>query len=161
MQTFLPYPDFRRSAEALDQRRLGKQRVEALQVLRGLTVPGYGWRHHPAVRMWRGHEEALGRYALTCCEVWTARGFGDTVADTVTTELRALGVEPVRSEAELAVAGALPAWLGDPDFHRRHQSKLLQKDPAHYGPLFPGVPDDLDYAWPGRPDPPRGDDARR
>ena len=51
MQTFLPYPDFTASAAALDPRRLGKQRVEALQVLRGLTVAGYGWRHHPAVRM--------------------------------------------------------------------------------------------------------------
>jgi hypothetical protein len=49
VQTFLPYADFRRSAEVLDPKRLGKQRVECLQVLRGLTVPTYGWRHHPAV----------------------------------------------------------------------------------------------------------------
>ena len=33
MQTFLPYPDFARSAQALDMRRLGKQRVEVLQIL--------------------------------------------------------------------------------------------------------------------------------
>ena len=52
MQTFLPYADMRRSAQVLDPRRLGKQRVECLQVLRGPTVEGYGWRHHPAVRMW-------------------------------------------------------------------------------------------------------------
>jgi hypothetical protein len=54
VQTFLPYPDFRSTARVLDQRRLGKQRVEALQVLRGLIRPGYGWRHHPAVKMWAG-----------------------------------------------------------------------------------------------------------
>jgi len=41
MQTFLPYPDFERSARALDLKRLGKQRVECIQVLRGLTRPGY------------------------------------------------------------------------------------------------------------------------
>ncbi|GAB3960278.1 hypothetical protein GCM10029978_009170 [Actinoallomurus acanthiterrae] len=64
MQTFLPYADFAATARVLDPRRLGKQRVEALQVLRGLTVPGYGWRHHPAVRMWAGYEEALTRYGL-------------------------------------------------------------------------------------------------
>src|SRR5690606_11138493 len=52
MQTFLPYEDFAATAQVLDQRRLGKQRVEALQVLRGLTRPGYGWRHRPAVSMW-------------------------------------------------------------------------------------------------------------
>ena len=49
VQTFLPYADFERSARSLDQRRLGKQRVECLQGAAGLTVPGYGWRHHPAV----------------------------------------------------------------------------------------------------------------
>ncbi|CAM5346647.1 Cytoplasmic protein OS=Streptomyces chartreusis OX=1969 GN=CP983_00565 PE=4 SV=1 [Streptomyces chartreusis] len=31
MQTFLPHPDFRQTALLLDRRRLGKQRVEALQ----------------------------------------------------------------------------------------------------------------------------------
>jgi len=29
MQTFLPYPDFARSAAVLDRQRLGKQRLEA------------------------------------------------------------------------------------------------------------------------------------
>lgn len=33
VNTFLVYPDFRRSARALDYRRLGKQRVEAYQIL--------------------------------------------------------------------------------------------------------------------------------
>ncbi|NIR59253.1 MAG: cytoplasmic protein, partial [Gammaproteobacteria bacterium] len=51
-------------------RRLGRQRVEAFQVLRGLTFPGYGWRHHPAVKMWAGYEEALVRYGLEICAVW-------------------------------------------------------------------------------------------
>jgi len=62
MQTFLPYLDFAECARVLDDRRLGKQRVEVLQIARAITVPGYGWRHHPAVRMWRGYEEALGAY---------------------------------------------------------------------------------------------------
>ena len=156
VQTFLPYPDFERSARALDLKRLGKQRVEGIQVIRALTRTDYGWRHHPAVLMWRGHPEALGRYALTCCAVWSELGFADTCAATIGTDLRAAGVTTVRTQAELAAAGRLPTWLGDPDFHRSHQSALLRKDPAHYGPLFPGVPDDLEYVWPTRreqPDP--------
>ena len=48
VQTFLPYADFARSAAVLDRTRLGKQRVEAIQVVRALTIPTYGWRHHPA-----------------------------------------------------------------------------------------------------------------
>ncbi|HEU4512712.1 MAG TPA: MSMEG_6728 family protein [Nocardioidaceae bacterium] len=150
MQTFLPYPDFERSARALDQRRLGKQRVECIQVVRGLTREGYGWRNHPAVLMWKGYEEALGRYALTCCEVWVELGFADTCAATIGQDLAQVGITTVRSQHELDAAGALPPWLGDPAFHRSHQSSLLRKDPELYGPLFPGVPDDLDYVWPVR-----------
>ena len=106
MQTFLPFPDFGASARALDPRRLGKQRVECLQVVRGLTVPTHGWRHHPAVTMWRGHLEALGRYSLTCCEVWVAEGRADTCAATLLTDLVAADVPKVRTQPELALAGA-------------------------------------------------------
>ncbi len=148
VQTFLPYPDFEQSARALDVKRLGKQRVECLQVVRGLTVPTYGWRHHPAVKMWRGHLEALGRYTLTCCEVWVEEGRADTCATTVVVDLASAGTTQVRTQAELAEAGALPYWIGDEDFHRSHQSALLRKDPDFYGGMFPGVPDDLPYVWP-------------
>ena len=150
MQTFLPYADFERSARILDLKRLGKQRVECIQVLRGLVRSDYGWRHHPAVLMWKGFEEALGRYAFTMCEVWTEKGFADTCAATIGTDLREAGVQTVRSQIELDAAGALPPWLGYPEFHRSHQSSLVRKDPEHYRPLFPDVPDDLEYWWPVR-----------
>jgi hypothetical protein len=150
MQTFLPYADFDRSARVLDVKRLGKQRVEAIQVVRAVTWSGYGWAHHPAALMWRGYEEALGRYGLTCCEVWTELGFGDTCAATIATDLRAAGVDTIRTQAELAAAGALPPWLGDEAVHRSHRSALVRKDPERYGPLFPDTPGDLPYRWPVR-----------
>jgi hypothetical protein len=150
VQTFLPYADFERSARALDIKRLGKQRVEALQVLRALTRPGYGWANHPAVLMWKGFEEALGRYGLTCCEVWSELGFGDTCALSIAVDLRVAGLSTVRSQLELAAADALPSWLGDSGLHRSHRSALVRKDCEHYGPLFPDVPDDLPYVWPVR-----------
>lgn len=145
VQTFLPYPDFERSARALDVKRLGKQRVECIQVIRGLTWPEYGWRHHPAVKMWRGHEEALGRYSLTMCDVWTGLGFADTCAVTIQADLGAAGITTICTQAELAQAQVLPRWLGDADFHRSHQSSLLRKNPEHY--TF-DVPDDLPNFWP-------------
>jgi hypothetical protein len=150
VQTFLPFPGFTASAQALDPRRLGKQRVEALQVLRGLTVPGYGWRHHPAVRMWAGYEEALVRYGLDMCAVWTAAGRADTCATTLVSDLASHwgGPSRVRAQEELAAAGELPPWLGDPAFHRSHRSALLTRAPEHYGPLFPGTPANLPYVWP-------------
>ncbi|MFV2099582.1 MSMEG_6728 family protein [Micromonospora sp. LOL_024] len=150
MQTFLPYPDFLASADVLDQRRLGKQRVEAIQVLRGLTRPGYGWRNHPAVRMWAGYEEALTRYGLDICAVWCSAGRADTCAATLTADLdAACRIERVRSQPELAAAGELPPWLGRPELHLSHRSSLLRKDPAHYRPAFgDDTPDDLEYVWP-------------
>lgn len=150
VQTFLPFADFERSAHALDPKRLGKQRVETIQIVRALTVAGYGWANHPAALMWKGFEEALGRYGLVCCEVWTGLGFGDTCAATIATDLRTAGVETVRTQGELTAAGAVPPWVGDEDLHRSHRSALVRKDPDHYRPLFPDVPDDLPYVWPVR-----------
>jgi len=53
MQTFLPYADFKRSAQVLDYRRLGKQRVETWQLIRAINGETRGWRNHPAAVMWR------------------------------------------------------------------------------------------------------------
>jgi hypothetical protein len=149
MQTFLPCPGFGESAHILDQKRLGKQRVETIQVLRALTVPGYGWRHHPAAAMWAGYEEGLVRYGLDICQAWCELGRADTCAATLRVDLTArTGIVSIRTQPELAAERELPAWLGDPEFHRSHQSVLVRKDPAHYRPLFPDVPDDLPYVWP-------------
>lgn len=149
MQTFLPYPSFTETAEVLDDRRLGKQRVEVLQVLRALTIVGYGWRHHPVVAMWAGYEEALSCYGITMCRAWTNAGRSDTCAVIIRKDLEAAtGLAVVRSQEELASAGELPSWLGSPKFHRSHQSALLRKHPDHYRRFFRGVPDDLPYVWP-------------
>ena len=58
MQTFMPYPDFVKSVQVLDYRRLGKQRVETYQVLNVLLERTHtkGWRNHPFTRMWSGYE---------------------------------------------------------------------------------------------------------
>ncbi|OBK71865.1 MSMEG_6728 family protein [Mycobacterium sp. 1274761.0] len=150
MQTFLPYPGFTDSARVLDVRRLGKQRVETIQVLRALTVAGYGWRHHPAAAMWAGYEEALVRYGLDVCAVWCESGRADTCAATLVGDLtQAIGTRTVRTQAELATAAELPPWLGDRDFHRSHQAALVRKDPEFYRRFFPDVADDLPYVWPG------------
>ncbi|WP_460962149.1 MSMEG_6728 family protein [Parasphingorhabdus pacifica] len=149
MQTFLPYPDFIETARVLDTKRLGKQRVETMQVLRALTVPGYGWRTHPAVVMWTGYAELLARYGLDVCAVWCSAGYRDTCAATIAADLeRAAGTTTVRTREELALVGELPPWLGDRRFHRSHQSALLRKDPGHYRRYFPGVRSDLPYVWP-------------
>ena len=42
----------------------------------------------------------------------------------------------------------MPPWLGNPDLHLSHRSRLIAKDPRFYSPLFPGTDPDLEYVWP-------------
>lgn len=144
MQTFLPYADPRASARVLDDRRLGKQRVETFQVLRALTWPTYGWKNHPAVRMWRGFVPGLVAYGLACVDEWRARGRADATRAALI-EFSG-GVEP--DWDELHDTGRLPPWVGDEVLHLSHRSALVRKDPRHYRPHFGDVPDDLPYVWP-------------
>jgi hypothetical protein len=146
VQTFLPYADFARSAEVLDSPRLGKQRVETLQVLRALELPDYGWASHPAVLMWRGCTPALVSYGLACVDAWQRRGHADGTADLIGEFAPEVVGVP---QEDLAAAGLLPSWLGDEAVHRSHRSALLRKEPETYRPVFgDDEPDDLPYAWP-------------
>jgi hypothetical protein len=141
MQTFLPSPSFKESASILDQRRLGKQRVETLQIMSAL-IDGRGWINHPAVRMWRGYEYSLLNYQLAICTEWHIyRGFEDTC-------LRKT-MDIFWTRPWLALDYSDPYWLDDDDFHRAHQSNLLKKDQEFYGPMFDqDLPNDLEYLWP-------------
>ena len=67
MQTFIPHTTMRESLDALDNKRLNKQILETYQILKvlGNPDPRAGWRNHPAVKMWRGHEWGLYNYAMT------------------------------------------------------------------------------------------------
>jgi hypothetical protein len=140
VQTFLPFPDFPESARVLDQARLGKQRVEALQVLRAIVLPSYGWQTHPAMQMWRGYVPALTRYALAMVDAWTEQGHPDTTRPLIT---------EFAPEAATDIPLAVPSWLGNRALHLSHRSNLVRKAPEIYAPLFPGVPDDIPYLWPG------------
>ena len=111
-----------------------------MRVLRGYTK---GWATHPAVKMWGGHGGALIRYQRAIVDEWLGRGYRDTCWEkTLDAWHLTFG------ELEGPSAYTDPPWVGDESFHRAHQSNLIRKDPEHYGPLFPGVPDDLPYIWP-------------
>lgn len=132
VNTFLPYPDFVRSAKALDYRRLGKQRVEAWQILQALLGQTKGWVNHPATKLWRGHERALCEYGIAICDEWIKRGYKDTMRERF-----------IAIYSELPDTG-LPNWFGDDLFHQSHQSNLKRKDENYY--QF-NVPISLPYLW--------------
>src|SRR3954453_380180 len=129
MQTFLPVADFTESARLLAEPRLGKQRVECLQVLRALELPDCGWANPPVGATWRGHTAGLVVYSLAMVRVWRERGF----ADSTETLIAEFAPEVVgRPQEELATEGLLPSWVGDEALHRSHRSNLLAKDPEYY-----------------------------
>ncbi|WP_119462220.1 pyrimidine dimer DNA glycosylase/endonuclease V [Rhodospirillaceae bacterium SYSU D60014] len=136
MQTFLPYPDLAAALACLDDRRLGKQRVETMQILKALEAireeRPYGWKRHPAVRMWQGHDDLLRLYLNRSLDEWERRGFRNSIP-----------------RAPLAVADpARPPWWGDERLHRSHRSNLLRKAPEHYSRFGWVEPADLPYYWP-------------
>ena len=137
MQTFLPYKDFTLSAQCLDYRRLGKQRVEALQIFNALTgVPTKsgreykGWKNHPAVTMWQGYEEALLLYKNKMIEEWILRGYNNTME-----------MYGISENVEM------PHWLGKEKLHASHRSNLLRKDFKFYSSYCWTEPDNLEYYW--------------
>jgi hypothetical protein len=121
LQTFLPYSDFAKVALCLDWRRLGKQRVEAKQILDILSGKGkinkYGkisWINHPAVRMWRGYEECLTYYMNIMIMTWISKGYKNNMPLLFTGDV------------------VYPPWMGNERVHSSHRANLLRKNYLHY-----------------------------
>lgn len=135
MQTFLPDSQYSVSARMLDDRRLGKQRVECKQVLIALYKGG-AWENHPATRMWKGYEGQLVKYYEAIAKEWCSRGFVHKMR---------LPDDLVRKAEGHMVE---PFWLGNFHFHESHQSNLVRKYPERYRPMWSDVPDNIPYLWP-------------
>jgi hypothetical protein len=135
MQTFLPHPNIKKSLESLDSRRLGKQRVEAHQILNILLnrTKTKGWRNHPAVIMWRGYENALKIYFNEAVKIWISRGYKNNIK-----------LEIIRGKI------IFPKWFGNKDFHASHRSNLLRKNKKHYSKFNWSEPENLPYLWPAK-----------
>jgi len=132
MNTFLPYPSLKKSAQCLDDKRLGKQRVEAYQILRIVLGenPISGWRHHPITKMWMGYPSALKLYINYCIKEWKKRGFKNT--------MKTYKVPKIIE---------YPKWFGDERVHSSHRSNLLRKDKIYYNKFGWTEPDNLPYFW--------------
>jgi len=159
MQTFLPYPDYKRSALVLDKKRLGNQRKECMQIITVLTLKrseAYGkkkkeyieqhgtivpWSRHPAVLMWKDNVYQLFMYLKEMCNEWVRRGCVDAQwerAEKILNKLKTYVPFDDCSE---------PDWLGNRQFHLSHKSNLLRKNYKHYSKYF-NVPIDIPYYWP-------------
>nr|MDO8084369.1 pyrimidine dimer DNA glycosylase/endonuclease V [Candidatus Sigynarchaeum springense]MDO8118573.1 pyrimidine dimer DNA glycosylase/endonuclease V [Candidatus Sigynarchaeota archaeon] len=138
MPTFITGFDMEESARHLDSKRLGKQRVEALQILRANLSLSKGWKNHPVTKTWKGYEPFLLKvYLKAIMGEWERRGYKNVKCVIMRDEIAGMigGAEPVR-----------PEWLTE-RFILSHKSNLVRKKPEHYSALFPGLPDGIPYSW--------------
>jgi hypothetical protein len=159
MITFLPYANFAQTARCLDWQRLGKQRVEARQVLFAITQPddrlrkaGFSkrgkplisynddtakpeWRRHPAALMWRGYASALAQYGDFIIMEWVYRGYNNNMSLSGFLDVESIDYPP---------------WLGDEKLHNSHKAALLFKNPEFYQRFGWDVQPAQGYYWPTR-----------
>ena len=135
MQTFLPYPDFVKCAQVLDNKRLNKQHLECFQIINVLEGRSHAWKNHPAVRMWKGYETALKYYANCMKEQCLVRGFKSEKI-------------PYYQITEKVI---YPYWFNENLIYISHQSNLMRKDSvfySKYGFIDYGI---SGYFWPVQP----------
>ena len=139
MQTFIPEKSFENSVRVLDRQRLGKQRVETLQIMNALAGKSKGWTNHPATRMWRGAEFGLLIYQSATCEEWRRRGYKDTCYNKTLA---------VFNECFADNDVMYPHWWGDNRVHDSHKSALVFENPVWYNHFYPDVVGEYNYYWP-------------
>lgn len=123
--------DFAVVAQSLDNKRLGKQRVEAYQILNCLAGKSDGWSNHPATRMWTNYMGALCDYGIAICLEWRNRGYNDSLLFKFLDANTGIHTKPW--------------WVQDSLLHLTHQSNLMRKAPKFYTYM---VPDNIPYVWP-------------
>tara|TARA_B100000214_G_scaffold326077_1_gene263930 strand:- start:46 stop:495 length:450 start_codon:yes stop_codon:yes gene_type:complete len=130
MQTFLPYESFTKTAQVLDWRRLGKQRVEGMQIIKAIENPKpQGWKNHPIVKMWTPYVPALKQYTNIIITEWIARGYNNN--------MEFYDIDNVE----------YPDWLGDERFHASHRANLLRKDFEFYSQYNWTENSESPYVW--------------
>ena len=122
VNTFIIANTPQQCAKLLDYRRLGKQRVEAYQIINILTnkTNSKSWSNHPATKMWKDHVDALKYYYNCCVREWIERKYKNNM------QLYEINEENI----------VLPWWFTWKPLQLSHQCSLLRKDNDHYKNIF-------------------------
>ena len=123
MQVFMPYDSYIKSVQALDDKRLRKQALEATQLLDIILdlpkkngEPRQGWGNHPALLAWKDTPGALLRYLACCIREIKSRGFKTDYCE-----------ERFEKYQSMISDFHDPVWFGDQEIHSSHRYRLLQK----------------------------------
>ena len=176
MKTFVPFsgstPEegILRSLLCLDDKRLGKQRVETYQIwkmVRGLpfdntkrpanhaSLQPMAWSRHPAVAQWMGYADALALYLLVSLRLWGGR-LSPNTGRPYSNEGMQGNVDRWRIEFTEKEPGvrvtfantAFPPWWGDVRIHDSDKAILYRKDKNYYAAFRPYALVYEQYCWP-------------
>lgn len=124
VNTFLVHANYDVSAKMLDNRRLGKQRVEAHMIITTLAsetdkIKNDGkktWINHPATQSWKGHVDSLKLYFNAVVREWVNRGYKNNYT-----------YFDVKADSCIN-----PPWTRNPKIHYSMMAQLIQKEPSYY-----------------------------
>jgi hypothetical protein len=147
MQTFVPFDNFKDSAAVLDNKRLNKQLLEGRQIYKILASgqTSGAWVNHPAVKMWRGYDNALFDYLRVIKDECLYRNIQTQKNWNALTEMYEWNWNRGNSIV-------MPPWWGDSKVHQSHRNNLYRKDPEHYREFlndkFVACCEKCNYVWP-------------
>lgn len=177
MQTFMPYSNYNECAQALDNKRLGKQRVETWQiynVLKKLIVPqqykvcctcfrvvanSLNCERHPETKYTRfvkTEKFRIGWLNHPIVKMW--RGYETSLLCyglAMCLEWKRRGFKDSLYEkfynelVFLCHSNSMlqPPWTFDEELQESHRSNLIRKDAEFYRPKFERTRENLAYKW--------------
>jgi hypothetical protein len=137
VNTFIVSDDYESTAKILDYKRLGKQRVEAMQLINVLENSELtGWKNHPATKQWRGHVNELKKYTNEMIKEWIRRGYKNTM-----------------KLYDVDESTCKPWFITWKPMQYSHMASLIRKNKEYYKPYFykkyPIVYEFYTYLWVG------------
>lgn len=136
VNTFIIADTAEECAKLLDFKRLGKQRVEAHQIINILEGKSTGgWTSHPIVKMWKNDLNLLKHYHNCCVNEWMKRGYKNNM-----------------NLYEDIDEISYPWWFTWKSLQISHICSLLRKDEEYYKKIFKLSKDeekfmDFGYIW--------------
>jgi hypothetical protein len=118
VNTFIIADTPQECARLLHHRHLGKQRVEAYQIVNVIEKQTKGWSLHPATLMWMHHLDALKYYTNCMIDEWISRGYVNNM-----------------KKYKLDHKPKMPWWFSWKPLQTSHKCSLLRKNEYYRGVL--------------------------
>ena len=129
----------------LDNKRLGKQRLEAKAIIDILEYydendempANTAWTNHPATMMWVGHTNALKVYFNYVLHFWEKRGFKNNyeyydIEREDVEIIKCIFEDNVATFEKKANKDTFPIWFCFPPFYLAQRAALIMKDRDYY-----------------------------